>query len=337
MNKLDVLSYLSPQMLAVLAKEDELAGDANDTGVGFEKMRENYVLGREYWTQGGPEPIRRSDERIDGPYGPISVRYYYPTDASVAALGEGKPETPVIVYAHGGGFVLGNLDTHDRIVRILAQKTGAVIVAVDYRLSPEYKYPSAVEEVAHVAEYLHEHGAEHGIDGDRISFAGDSGGAHLGVAATLFLRDRLGDCSFVKCLLLFYGWFGLRDSMSMRLLGGPWDGLTEKDWGFYMSLYAREETDLAEEPYANLFLNDMSTGMPACYIAAAEFDPLLDDSATLAAICGEYGIPFRFEIFEGVIHAFLHYTRMLDAANDALEHGATFFREQLGLPALIEH
>ena len=85
------------------------------------------------------------------------------------------------------------------------------------------------------------------------------------------------------------------------------------------------------EPYANLLANDLTRDMPACYIAAAEFDPLRDDSACLATICEQYGIPCRYEMFEGVIHAFLHYTKMLDAANDALEHAATFYRETLGL------
>ena len=78
---------------------------------------------------------------------------------------------PAIVYVHGGGFVLGNLDTHDRVCRVLASHAGVPVVAVDYRLSPEAKFPSAVEEVAAVASYLHEQGARHGIDGERLSFA----------------------------------------------------------------------------------------------------------------------------------------------------------------------
>ena len=322
MNKLDVLSKINPQMKAVLAREDELAGDANDTSVGFEQMRENYVAGRAYWTEGGPTMAKQLDAEIEGPHGAIPVRYYYPVEQESA---------PAIVYVHGGGFVLGNLDTHDRVCRILAQNAGVPVVAVDYRLSPEAKFPSAVEEVAAVAAYLHENGSRHGIDGERLSFAGDSGGAHLGLAATMYLREELGGSDFVKCCLLYYGWFGLTDSSSMRLLGGSWDGLTEADWQFYMQMYANDPAELAVNPYANLFLNDMERDMPACYIAAAEFDPLRDDSATLAAICEQYGTPCRYEVFEGVIHAFLHYTKMLDAANDALEHGATFYREQLGL------
>lgn len=87
---------------------------------------------------------------------PMAVRFYYPTDEALAGKEAQSPTTPVIVYVHGGGFVLGNLDTHDRICRILARNTGAIVVAVDYRLSPEAKFPSAVEEVAFVAQFLHE-------------------------------------------------------------------------------------------------------------------------------------------------------------------------------------
>lgn len=327
-NKLDVLNLISPGMKAVLAKEDELiaasGADANDTSAGFEQMRKNYVAGRAYWVEGGPEMAEKVDATVDGPHGAIPVRYYYPVARTAAAQ-------PAIIYVHGGGFVLGNLETHDRVCRVLASNAGVPVVAVDYRLSPEAKFPSAVQEVAAVASYLHTHGAEHGIDGERLSFAGDSGGAHLNLAATLYLREELGGSDFVKCLLLYYGWFGLKDSSSMRLLGGAWDGLTEEDWKWYMGLYADDPVAVQDDPYANLFLNDLTRDMPACYIAAAEYDPLRDDSATLAAICEQYGIPCRHEVFKGTIHAFLHYTKMLDEARDALEHGATFYRQQLGL------
>ena len=329
MNKIDVLSKINEGMRAVLAKEDELAGNANDTSAGFEQMRLNYTAGRAYWVEGGPKMAEKTDRKVAGPHGEIPVRLYYPTKdrASLAQAGE---TLPGIVYAHGGGFVLGNLETHDRICRVLASKTGAVVVAVDYRLSPEAKFPVAVKEVAHVAKYVHEQGNAWGIDGNRLAFGGDSGGAHLGLAATMYLREELGGSAFVKCLLLFYGWYGLKDSASQRLLGGPWDGLTEAEWQWYKELYATDTGQLETSPYANLFLNDLTRDMPSCYIAAAEFDPLKDDSTALATICEEHGIPCRFEMFEGVIHAFLHYTKMLDEANRALEHGAEYFRENIG-------
>lgn len=329
MNKIDVLSKINEGMRAVLAKEDELAGNANDTSAGFEQMRLNYTAGRAYWVEGGPKMAEKIDCKVEGPHGKIPVRLYYPTKDR-ASLEQAGETLPGIVYAHGGGFVLGNLDTHDRICRVLASKSGAVVVAVDYRLSPEAKFPVAVEEVAHVAKHVHEQGGAWGIDGNRLAFAGDSGGAHLGLAATMYLREELGGSAFVKCLLLFYGWYGLKDSASQRLLGGPWDGLTEAEWQWYKELYATDTAELETSPYANLFLNDLTRDMPSCYIAAAEFDPLKDDSTALATICEEHGIPCRFEMFEGVIHAFLHYTKMLDEANRALEHGAEYFRENIG-------
>lgn len=332
MNKLDVLARISSQMKAVLAKEDELAGDTTDTSVGFEVMRKNYVEGRKYWVQGGPTMVKTFDQNIEGPYGEIPVRFYYPTLSSIEGAKHHATRTPAIIYVHGGGFCLGNLETHDRICRVLASKSNAIVVAVDYRLSPESKFPVQVHEVACVTEYVHEHAAEYGIDGQRMGMAGDSGGAHLNLAATMYLREEKKNAAYIKCLLLYYGWFGLKDSASMRLLGGPWDGLTEEDWQFYLNLYADDVKEVEKSPYANLFLNDLTHDMPACYIAAAEFDPLRDDSATLAAICDQYEIPHRFEVFQGTIHAFLHYTCVLDDANDALEHGATFFRQQVGIP-----
>ena len=279
MNKIDVLSKINEGMRAVLAKEDELAGNANDTSAGFEQMRLNYTAGRAYWVEGGPEMAEKVDCKVEGPHGDIPVRLYYPAKDRASLANDGET-LPAIVYAHGGGFVLGNLDTHDRICR--------------------------------------------------VSFAGDSGGAHLSLAATMYLREELGGSDYVKCLLLFYGWYGLKDSASQRLLGGPWDGLTEAEWQWYKELYAEDTAELETSPYANLFLNDLTRDMPSCYIAAAEYDPLKDDSTALATILEEYGIPHRFEMFEGVIHAFLHYTKMLDEANLALEHGAEHFRQQMG-------
>lgn len=319
MNKIDVPNLITEQMKAVLAKQNELAGDAFATDVGFEEMRANYVKERQFWNEGGPQPHRVENAFVEGPQGEIPVRFYYPSDEALL---------PAIIYLHGGGFVVGNLDTHDRIMRILSERTGAVVVGVDYRLSPEAKFPTAIKEGVAVAQYLHEQGAHHGIDGNDLSFAGDSGGANLSLGATLYLRDEEGDCSFIKSLILYYGLFGLRDSVSQRLLGGAWDGLTEADLDYYMECYCADKEKDLRSPYLGCLSADYSKGLPACYIAAAQYDPLRDDSATLALLCKENGIAYHYEMFEGVIHAFLHHSRMLDEANDALDHGAAFFKEK---------
>ena len=206
-NKVDPQLLMNDQMKAVLQKSAELAGDAFVTDVGFAEMRENYVRERRFWNEGGPVMAKTVERTFEGPMGEFMARYYYPVEAE---------KLPVIEFIHGGGFVVGSPDTHDRVCRILAEKTGAVVVSVDYHLSPESKYPTNIQECVMVAKHLHEHGAEEGIDGDDLSFAGDSGGAVLSMASNLWLRDEEGDNSFVKSLLLYYGFYGLEDSMSQR-------------------------------------------------------------------------------------------------------------------------
>ncbi|WP_371298212.1 alpha/beta hydrolase fold domain-containing protein [Paraeggerthella sp.] len=118
----------------------------------------------------------------------------------------------------------------------------------------------------------------------------------------------------------------------MRLLGGSWDGLTEADWKFYMQMYANDPAELEESPYANLFLNDMTRDMPACYIAAAEYDPLRDDSTTLATICEEYGVPYRFRtVRRRYPTRFCTTPRCLTRRTTPLSTVRPFYRQQMGL------
>ena len=320
-NKIDVMAKISDQMRAVIQKSAELAGEAFDTNAGLDELRANYVKERAFWNEGGPLMERTENVVLSIPdCADVPVRLYYPQGVNDLA--------PAIVYIHGGGWVLGNPDTHDRITRFLADNTKAVVVSVDYPLSPEAKYPTALYACAAVAEHLHMCGAQYGIDGDDISFAGDSGGANLSLATHLYLRDQRGDASYIRCLLLYYGAYGLRDSASHRLLGGPWDGLTDADWQYYLETYLADVERDSESPYFNVFQADLSRDIPPAYIVAAEFDPLRDDSLALHQILEEHGEPHHYEVYPGVIHAFLHNSRMLDEAHRALDEGSAFFVEQ---------
>lgn len=316
-NKYDVPSKWTKQMGQVVAETDRLAADAYDTSAGLEAMRIGYGRERTFWNRGGPQPARIQENQVMTPHGEVRVRTYYPTDSTAL---------PYIVYIHGGGFVLGNPDTHDRITRILANHSGAAVVSIDYTLAPEAKYPQALEECVAVVQHLREHAEEWSIQADDISFAGDSGGAHLALATYLHLREIEKASEGVRCLLLFYGFFGLNDSVSRRLLGGTWDGLTQADWDYYLGMYLNNPDEI-RAPYVDLFSQDLSRDIPPCYVASAALDPLLDDSRLLAAILKEANLPLRYEEFSGVIHAFLHNSLMLDEANDALEHAATFYRD----------
>ena len=317
-NKIAVSRLWNAQMGAAVAKQQEIVGDAYSTDLSIAEMREVYRRERRFWNEGGPRPAETRETRISTPHGDVAVRMHRPTAGEVLAC---------IVYIHGGGWVLGDLDTHDRITRILAERCGAAVIAIDYTLSPEARYPQAVEECVAVVQHLRAHASEWGIDPGDISLAGDSGGANLCCGTYLHLRDEENAAAGIRALLLFYGAYGLTDSRSMRLLGGPWDGMTESDYAWYLDLYLRDRDDLSA-PYFNILGNDLSRGMPPSFILSAEFDPLKDDSATLAAMLESSG--HRYELVEvpGVIHGFLHHSRMVDAAVDALDEAARFYRSR---------
>ena len=316
-NKLNVMALMSPQMRAAVEKSTELAAGAYDTDATLDQMRAAYNTERRFWNEGGPVMASSVDMKLACDQGDVDVRVHTP---------HGAPETgPAIVFIHGGGFVLGNLDTHDRIMRALAEESGMRVLGVDYTLSPEAKFPTALLQCATVVQWAHTQGASHGIDQDRLVFAGDSGGAQLSLATYLYLSRELGDASFVAALVLYYGLYGLRDSASRRTLGGSWDGLTEADLTYYMDAYLERPED-AESPYVDCLSADLKD-LPPCYVAAAELDPLLDDSTALATMLRAHDRPYIYEVFPGVIHGFLHNSRLVDQAGQALKNGARFARD----------
>lgn len=330
----DVLARVTDQMRAVLDKQAELAGDAFATDVTIEEMRRRYALERSFWNEGGPTMARTVDDVVPGPSGDITIRLHHPVAAGDQAAAH---HPPALVYVHGGGFVVGGLDTHDRIMRTLAERTGAVVVGVEYSLSPEAKLPLAVQECAAVVRHLARHGADLGLDPQHLSMAGDSGGANLCLATALYLRDGVPDRDpdgaphgapsgpQLDSLILYYGMFGLRDSVSRRLFGGEWDGMSRADLDYYLSCYTHGPEDL-ESPYLDCLGADLSRGVPPCYIALSALDPLRDDSLALAALLDAAGVPYRLRTFDGVLHGFLHHSRLLPEAVEALADGAAFHR-----------
>ncbi|MCV2394466.1 alpha/beta hydrolase fold domain-containing protein [Actinotalea sp. M2MS4P-6] len=166
------------------------------------------------------------------------------------------------------------------------------------------------------------------VDGSRLALAGDSGGANMALATTLLLRDEAAEGRppvAVTALALYYGLYGLRDSASRRLLGGPWDGLTEADLEYYSECYLADPAD-ARSPYLDCLGADLGSGVPPCYLAAAELDPLRDDTAALAQMLAVRGVRHVHDVFDGVLHGFLHHSRMLDDAVVALQRGGAFLR-----------
>ncbi|MBF0527930.1 MAG: alpha/beta hydrolase fold domain-containing protein [Deltaproteobacteria bacterium] len=311
MSKISYQGRLDPQMDAALLKQAELTQSVNAAAQSsLDDIRKNYNQERRYWNEDAPELSLIQGEIFPGPHGEIPVRCYYPVAT--------RP-LPALVYVHGGGWVVGNLDTHDKIMRLLALHSKMAVVGVDYRLSPEHRFPIALEETIAVVKYLSEFGEKLGIDSSRLAIGGDSAGANLSIAAALQLRN-LGHRDLVKLLLLYYGMYGLRDSCSRRLFGGLEDGMSDEDLALYLKAYIRGPEDM-EDIRFNVLNADLQ-GAPPCFIGAAEYDPLIDDSRTLKAMLDEVGVQNELAIYPGVLHGFLHHSRIVDKAAQALIDGA---------------
>lgn len=318
-NKVRVLERISPQMSEILAfqmAQPQPVVAEND----YPAQRQAYIEERLYWNEGGPQPVRREEVSVPTSGSEIKTRIYSSQGSAPATL----------FYLHGGGFILGNLDTHDRIMRLLAHYTGCDVIGIDYPLSPEAKFPQAIEDIVVVCQFYSRHAKRYALNMKQIGLAGDSAGAMLALASALWLRDKHIDCGQVKGLLLWYGLYGLQDSASRRLYGGSWDGLRQEDLASYENAYLCDISD-RDSPYYCLFNNNLTDSVPPCFIATAQFDPLIDDSVALYQTLKEHGQACDYKMYPGTLHAFLHYSRSLEIADEALRDGARYFCQQLHL------
>lgn len=315
-NKPDPYPLLSEGMKKVIDYQAEHSADAFDTNCSWDELRTKYVEERRFWNEGGPEPYKTENLEVEGPIGPVPVRIYYP---------DAKPEHHALVFIHGGGFTVGSIDTHNRMMRTVMAAANCAVIGVDYHLAPEAKFPIPLYESAAVIRYFHENGTKYGILPDKMAIGGDSGGANLALGANLYLRDAFGGNDYISALLLYYGSYGLMDGPSWRLNGTILDGMRKADMDAYLNYYLEHpETDM-ENPYFATLNNDLTQGIPASYICCGSLDPLLGDSQALYDILKLHGTPVDFELVPGALHAFMHYGRMMDEALSCLEHSGEFY------------
>jgi acetyl esterase len=306
---------LDPQARFVL---DQLAAQGGldltamspvDARAAFEKMRLPLPV----------EPVARVENRsIPGPAGPIPVRVY-------AADGIATP-APALAYFHGGGWVIGSLESHDPFCRALANRTGAVVVSVDYRLAPEARYPAAAEDCWAVTRWIAEHGAEFGIDGTRLAVGGDSAGGNLAAAVALMARDRKGPA--LRHQLLIYP---VTDAnFETASYGDNADGymLTRDGMQWFWNHYVPDAVQRREAYAAPLCAKDL-TGLPPATVQTAEFDPLRDEGEAYAARLREAGVATTLTRYDGQIHGFAAMFEIFDAGKRALEESSAALRKAL--------
>ena len=320
-NKPDDRKNLNPQQALVLKMQADQSG-AFDTGSGsYADLRNNYRKEREMWNVGGPQMYET--EELTFPYEKqmIHARLLRPVN---------KDHLPVLFFIHGGGMTVGDNDTHSLMQRKLAAYSGCAVIGIEYTLSPEAQYPQPVYECAEVIRYVVSRADDYKIDAEHIGFSGDSGGANLAMGTMLYLRDTGFPMDTVCGAVLYYGGYGLIDGSSYHLHGGIWDGMSEADLRYYQKMYIGDQ-DVKDCPYYCIYTNDLSYGIPPCFLAAAQLDPLVDDNRLLRDVLTNLGIECEYHEYEGVLHAFAQYSRVMDDAEDALRRGAHFFTRVCGL------
>jgi acetyl esterase len=269
---------------------------------------------------GGPEePVAQVENRvIPGPVQPIPLRIYRPT--MVEPL-------PGLVYFHGGGFVICDLDSHDRQCRGLANASGCAVVAVDYRLAPEHKFPAAPQDAYAATRYVAEHSVEFGIDPNRLAVGGDSAGGNLATVVTLMARDRGGPP--LRFQLLIYPVVDWEDdSPSMHEYAND-HFLTRELMNWFFGHYVANVAD-GRTPYASPMHAEDVRGLPPAMIITAECDLLRDQGEAYARKLQDAGIPVELKRYEGMIHPFFNLGGVIDAGRTALADAASSLRQALG-------
>lgn len=267
------------------------------------------------------DDVRVEDHHIEGPAGPIPVRVYWPEDADGDAL------HPVTMFFHGGGFALGDLETHDVTARHHAVSARTVVVSVDYRLAPEHPYPAAVEDAWAATCWVAENAERFGADGSRLAVAGDSAGGNLSAVVAQLARD--GDGPPVAFQLLWYPatmWDPTLPSFTENA-AAP---ILDNDAIEAFTEWYAGHIDMTDPP-ADLAPGRASdfSGLPPAYVAIAGHDPLRDDGARYAELLADAGVEVELHHAETLIHGYLGYAGVVPAATEATDRGLAALRAAL--------
>jgi len=255
--------------------------------------------------EGSASLKQERDLSLPGPHGQVPCRLYLPDDVE-------RP--PLLVYAHGGGFMQGSIPSWDHFLRDLVRQSGVAALSVDYQLSPEAKFPVAFDEMVAMTRLAAREGAGFGIDPTRLAVGGDSAGGNLALAAALAMRDA-GDRA-VRFQLLLYGVYSTdSDSPSWQRFGQG-AGLSQSQmkwiWETYLASPEQQKDWRAAPILADL------KGVAPAHLIVGSLDPLLDDSHNLAAKLKAAGVPRDLTVYQGINHGFIRYGRLIGTSRRAI-------------------
>ncbi len=259
------------------------------------------------------EPVATvENRRITGPNGEIPIRIYTPLSA-VQRAGHGP--VPLLVFYHGGGWIVGDLDSYEHLSRTFANALDCIVVSVDYRLAPEHKFPQGVEDCYAATVWASEHARSLGADPQRLIVSGDSAGGNLAAAVSLMARDRQGPP--IAFQLLIYPVIDCNfetDSYQRNATGYM---LTQAAMRWFWDSYLPEPTQ-TKNPYAAPIQASNLAGLPAAHIITAEYDPLRDEGEAYAERLQAAGVPATLKRYAGMIHGFARRTDLYDVARQAI-------------------
>ncbi|SLH99701.1 Probable lipase LipH [Mycobacteroides abscessus subsp. massiliense] len=242
------------------------------------------------------------DRTIPGPAGEIPARIYSPAEGGVR---------PVFVLIHGGGWVIGDLDTHDAVARAAAVQADAVVVSVDYRLAPEHPYPAAVEDCWAALQWVHEHAAEIGGDPGRLAVGGDSAGGNLSAVMAQLARDNGIDLAFQ---VLWYPATTFDTTLPSMVENAEAPVLDFKTVGALSKWYLGDTNPATAGPTLVPARAENFEGLAPAFIGTAQFDPLRDDGAKYAELLRDAGVPVQLHNAPTLIHGYLGYADIVPSA-----------------------
>lgn len=264
-----------------------------------------------------PPPIYRAeDQHIDGPHGSIPIRIYTPGGATPMGA---------LVYFHGGGWVLGDLESHDILCRKIANAAGCVVVSVAYRLAPEHKFPAAPEDCYAATRWVAANAPALGCDPRRIAVGGDSAGGNLAAVVAMMARDRRGP--ELRFQLLFYPAISAaNDTASQREFATDGFVLSRADMVWFWNHYLTNPADRMN-PYACPNQARDLSNLPPALVQTASHDPLRDEGEAYAIQMRNAGVRVSCTRYDGVIHGFVSFSDLVDKGKQALGHAADALRD----------
>jgi acetyl esterase len=274
--------------------------------LGPEKLRQQARTGS-FAMSGEPPAIAKvANLALPGPNGPVPVRVYTPG---------GSGPFPALLYSHGGGWVNCDLNTHEVICRTLANGADCMVVSVDYRQSPENKFPRGLEDCYAALTWLAANASGLNVDPARLAVGGDSSGGNFAAALALMARDRGGPRLSLQ--LMIYPITDLRLETPSMERNATGYALTREDMEWYRVQYIREVADI-KNPLASPVLAADLTGLAPAFILTAEFDPLVDEAEIYGKRLAEAGVTVKVSRYAGQIHGFVRMTALIDRSHAAL-------------------